>query len=459
MLHEDLHVLILAAGKGTRLRSQMPKVLHKVGGLSLLEHALKTTQALQATSVGVVISPDQQEIAALLQEKYSSVQVVVQKEQKGTADAVLASRAHLEGRAGTLLILFADVPLLKPETLRTLSQKREEEGASLTLLALEAPGHPGYGRLILDSDNQVARIVEMKEACEAEKKESLCNSSLMACQVDHLVPLLEKVTPHNKGGEYYLTDIVALAKEQGQKVTYLTASDPREVMAVNTRQELAEVESALQTHLREQAMDQGVTLLDPATVYFSYDTQLSEDVVVYPHVHFGPGVTVESKVTLHGFSHLEGVHIQTGASVGPYARLRPGTVLAEGARVGNFVELKKTSLGKGSKVNHLSYLGDTSVGDDCNIGAGTITCNYDGSQKHATVLERGTFIGSHTTLVAPLTVQQGAYVGAGSVLTKDVSPEALALSRVPQVEREGGARLLRRRRHSSSSKASRKGVS
>ena len=444
-MEENLHIVILAAGKGTRMRSKTPKVLHKVAGLSLLEHTLATAKNLQAHSVTVVLSPDQEEIVTLIQKAYPFIQIAFQTAQKGTADAVLAARKFLEKISGTVLILFADTPLLRCETLKELARHLRENQSVVAVLGVEAPDHPAYGRLVCDPHGGVLRIVEMKDATTQEKKITLCNSGLMACRGSSLLPLLEKVSSDNQAGEYYLTDIVSLARGQGDKVTSVTALDAHEVMGINTRCDLAEAEGVMQKRLRDRAMAEGVTLLDPSSVYFSYDTILAEDITVYPHVYFGPGVQVEKDVTIEAFSHLEGASVKAGASVGPYARLRPGTTLEEKSRVGNFVELKKTTLGKGSKASHLSYLGDALIGEGCNIGAGTITCNYDGYKKHQTVLEAGSFVGSNSTLIAPLTVQKGAYVGAGTVLTKGVSADALALSRTPQIERKGGAESLRRR--------------
>tara|TARA_A100000171_G_C2136281_1_gene150515 strand:+ start:2021 stop:3385 length:1365 start_codon:yes stop_codon:yes gene_type:complete len=445
MSQEDLHIVILAAGKGTRMRSKIPKVLHKLAGLSLLEYTLNLSHQSKATSVTVVLSPDQMEIESLIKTTYPFVQIAFQKNQRGTGDAVLAAKNQLDDLSGTVLILFADTPLLRLETLQRLSTHRQKTSAAITVLAVDAPNHPGYGRLIIDEKSQVQRIVEMKDATDTERAVPLCNSGLMACDASLLLSFLASLTPENQAREYYLTDIVQVARSQGNKVSYIQAEDPSEVMGINTRLDLAKAEEVMQNRLRKASMLKGVTLLDPSSVYFSYDTKLSEDVVVHPHVYFGIGVRVDSDVTLHSFSHLEGAYIKSGASVGPFARLRPDTVLEEKTRVGNFVELKKTRLGKGSKANHLSYLGDAEIGEGCNIGAGTITCNYNGYQKYQTILEKGAFVGSNTTLIAPITVKEGAYIGAGTVVTKNVTSNALALSRSPQVEREGGANSLRRR--------------
>lgn len=443
-MSEQRHVVILAAGKGTRMRSKKQKVFHKLAGRTLLEHTLEAAQNCEAASITVVLSPDQKETEDFLNQAYPAVQVAFQNEQKGTGDAVLAAGQYLEGLSGTVLILFADTPLIKSETLRRLSEHREKTKSAVTVLALEAPKHPDYGRLIKD-DQGVARIVEMKDTTAAEKEISLCNSGLMACRAESLLSLLNKLKPKNQAEEYYLTDIVSLARQNEDSVTFLIVDDGGEVMGINTRKDLADAESIMQKRLRGQAMEAGVTFLDPSTVYLSYDTSFGQDVMVHPHVFFGPKVEIKEDVTIYSFSHLEGACVKEGAQVGPYARLRPGTVLEEDSRVGNFVELKKATLGRGSKANHLSYLGDTSIGEKCNIGAGTITCNYNGYQKKKTILEDEVFVGSNSTLIAPVTIHKGAYVAAGTTVTKDVKADALALSRTLQTEREGGAEKLRQR--------------
>lgn len=444
-MSEQRHVVILAAGKGTRMRSKKQKVFHELAGRTLLEHTLETARRCQAESISVVLSPDQNETKEFLKEAYPDIQIAFQNEQKGTGDAVLAAQEYLEDLSGTVLILFADTPLIRPETLWDLAGHRERTKSAVTILALDAPGHPGYGRLVKDDQGGVVRIVEMKDATTEEKEISLCNSGLMACRADSLLLLLKKITPQNQAEEYYLTDIVALAHQNEDMVTFLTVDDGDEVMGINTRKDLADAESIMQKRLRNKAMEAGVTFLDSSTVYLSYDTMFDQDVTVHPHVFFGPGVELKEDVTVYSFSHLEGACVKAGAQVGPYARLRPGTVLEEESRVGNFVELKKTTLGRGSKANHLSYLGDASIGEKCNIGAGTITCNYNGYQKQKTILDDEVFVGSNSILIAPVTVHKGAYVAAGTTVTKEVKADALALSRTPQTEREGGAEKLRQR--------------
>lgn len=449
-----LHVIILAAGRGTRMRSRLPKVLHPLAGFPLLEHALRCAHETGAQSITVVLSPDMVPFEASLKESYPDLNVAYQDDPRGTAHAVLATKPFLNKAMGVALVLFADTPLVRSETLRTLVRACDQgDPCKVAVLALEAPGHPHYGRVVLDDRDrsQVMRIVEMKNATLQEQDLSLCNGGLMALSCDVLFDLLDLVTPAPVSNELYLTDVVEHARKMGWGVTWSLA-DPEELLGVNTRQDLARAQSLLQRRLREKAMNQGVTLVDPESVHLSLDTTFGQDVTVYPHVYFGTGVRVESDVEIHSFSHIEGAQIEQGASIGPFARLRPETLIKQNARVGNFVEIKKTTLGIGSKVGHLTYLGDAQVGDKCNIGAGTITCNYDGHNKHTTILEDGVFVGSNSTLIAPLHVGQDAYLGAGSVLTKDVAQNALALSRSPQKELPDGATRLKSRRSSSSNK-------
>jgi bifunctional UDP-N-acetylglucosamine pyrophosphorylase / glucosamine-1-phosphate N-acetyltransferase len=445
-----LHVIILAAGRGTRMRSRLPKVFHSLAGFSLLEHALCCAHETGAVSITVVLSPDMAPFEVSLKESYPTLNVAYQDTPRGTAHAVLATKPFLNKATGTALVLFADTPLVRPQTLHALVKAcTQDDGCKVAVLALEAPNHPHYGRVVLDAQDQtqVTRIVEMKNATSQEQSLSLCNGGLMAISCDVLFDLLESVTPAPLSNEFYLTDIVAHARKTGRRVAWSLA-DPQELLGINTRQDLTQAQGLIQTRLRKKAMDQGATFVDPASIHLSLDTVLGQDVTVYPHVYFGTGVTVEDDVEIHSFSHLEGAHVEKGASIGPFARLRPETLIKENARVGNFVEIKKTTLGVGSKVGHLTYLGDA----QCNIGAGTITCNYDGHNKHTTIVENGVFVGSNSTLIAPLHLGQGAYVGAGSVLTKDVAQNALALSRTPQKELADGATRLKNRHSSSSNK-------
>ncbi|MBA4750157.1 MAG: bifunctional UDP-N-acetylglucosamine diphosphorylase/glucosamine-1-phosphate N-acetyltransferase GlmU [Alphaproteobacteria bacterium] len=443
----SLHVIVLAAGHGTRMRSKTPKVMHTLAGFPLVEHALLAAKNLKATSTTLVVSPTLLSSVAPLQEKDRALNLAVQQEANGTAGAVLATKDILSHAQGVVLILFADTPLVRPQVLSALvSTLLADPKRALTVLALEAPNHPHYGRVILEPEHpeRVARIVEVKNATPEEEALSLCNAGLMAVRCEHLFELLSPVTPNTLTKELYLTDIVALARKAGLSVGWEKA-DFTDAMGINTRKELATAEIIMQARLREKALDQGVMMVDPTTTYLSLDTTFGADVTLYPHVYFGRGVTLGDETQVHSFSHLEGATLEKGVSVGPYARLRPGTHLKDGARVGNFVELKATTLGANSKVNHLTYLGDSTVGGNCNIGAGTITCNYDGQTKHKTHIEDDVFVGSNSTLIAPLHLGRGAYVGAGSILTQNVAPGALALSRVPQKEIPGAALRLKAR--------------
>lgn len=438
-----LHVVILAAGQGTRMRSSLPKVFHTLCGVPLITHALTLANKIGAKSICGVFSPNAKENAVSLQKDFKDLVIAYQDVPQGTAHAVSCAVDAWQDQDGIVLILFADTPLITPQTLGKLVDSfAQNETQALCVLALEAPGHPHYGRVILEDGTRfVSRIVEMKNATLSEKSVSLCNAGLMAVRAKDLKTLLPQVEADTVTGEYYLTDLVHLARKAGKSVAFCTA-DEKEVIGINTRADLAQAEGILQDRLRSKAMENGVTFLDPQSVYLSMDTSFGQDVTLHPHLYFGPGVHVESGVTILSFSHLEGAHIEKGATVGPFARLRPGAHLGQDAKVGNFVELKNTRLGTGSKVSHLTYLGDAEVGERCNIGAGTITCNYDGVNKHKTVLKDGVFVGSNSTLIAPVTIGEGAYIGAGTILTKDASPSSLTLSRAPLKEIPDGATRL-----------------
>ncbi len=416
--------IILAAGLGTRMRSVQPKALHRLGGRSMLAHLLAACDAVFDRSV-VVVGPDMQ---AVLDEA-SPHSGVVQHERRGTAHAALQA-APLFGE-GDVAVLYADNPLVTPATLHRLRAARQH--AALALLAIR-PADPGrYGRVLTDAAGDVARIVEHAEASEADRAISLCNAGVFCAAAADLRRWLQSVRP-SAGGEFYLTDVVALARAEGARVVAVEAPEA-EGRGVNSRAELAAAEAALQTRLRAAAMDAGATLVAPETVFLSADTVLGPDVTVEPHVVFGPGVQVAAGALIRAFSHLEGASVAAGAIIGPYARLRPGTTVGEGAHVGNFVELKATALGAGAKANHLAYLGDSTVGPRSNIGAGTITCNYDGVAKHRTTIGQGVFVGSDSVLVAPIALGDNAFVAAGSVLTDDVPPDTMAFGRARQVNK------------------------
>ncbi len=432
--------VVLAAGEGTRMRSTTPKPLHAVAGRSMLAHVLSAARASGADAIAVVVGPGRADVATAVRPAVPDARVFVQTERRGTAHAVLAAADTLRDGYDDLLVLYADVPLIRAETLARL-RAGVAEGAAVAVLGFRAADPTGYGRLVSEGGH-LAAIREHKDASEAERRIDLCNSGLMALDGRLALDILESIGTDNAQGEYYLTDAVAQAAARGRSCVALV-TDEAEVMGVNDRVQLAAAEAAMQRRLREAAMRGGATLVAPETVFLSADTVLGRDVTVEPHCVFGPGVTIADGAVIHAFSHLEGASVATGANVGPFARLRPGAVLGEGAKVGNFVEVKNAVLDRGAKVSHLSYIGDASVGAGANVGAGTITCNYDGFGKARTVIGAGAFVGSNSALVAPVTVGAGAFVGSGSVVTDDVEPDALALGRGRQVNKPGWAAAFR----------------
>ncbi|UDQ89054.1 bifunctional UDP-N-acetylglucosamine diphosphorylase/glucosamine-1-phosphate N-acetyltransferase GlmU [Xanthobacter autotrophicus] len=440
MSDRSLLVVVLAAGEGTRMKSRLPKVLHKVAGRTMLHHVLAATRAAGATRTAVVVGPGREDVAAEATRIVPDAQVFVQTERLGTAHAVLAARAALEQGADDVLVLYADTPLVRPETLARLRAPLAE-GAAVAALGFEPEDPTGYGRLVTSGDELVA-IREEKDATAAEKAVRFCNAGLMALAGKDALSILDRIGNANSKGEYYLTDAVEIARVDGRSAVAAKA-DVDEVAGVNSRIQLAEAEAILQKRLRLSAMAEGVTLIAPETVFFSADTVLGRDVIVEPHVVFGPGVIVGDDVVIHAFCHLEGAQLAPGVSIGPYARLRPGTRLDEGVRIGNFVETKAAHIESGAKVNHLSYVGDAHVGAGANLGAGTITCNYDGFFKYRTEIGAGAFIGVNSALVAPVTIGAGAYVGTGAVITSDVPEDALAIARSRQVVKEGWAKDFR----------------
>jgi len=425
--------VLLAAGLGTRMKSATPKALHRIAGRPMLQHLIASCAEVFDRIV-VVAGPDM----AALEQAAAPHPVVVQADRLGTAHAALQAAAHFGD--GDVAVLYADNPLIRPATLRQLRNRRRTPGVALALLAMR-PADPGrYGR-VLSLDGDVERIVEWPDATEAEREVGLCNAGVLCASAADFLRWLHQVQP-SPAGEFYLTDCVALARNEGRRVGAVEAP-AEELRGINSRAELAEAEATVQGWLRCAAMDGGATLTAPDTVFFSADTRLAADVTVQPHVVFGPGVSVASGAEIRAFSHLEGCEIGPDALIGPYARLRPGTVVAAGAHVGNFVELKATHLGAGAKANHLSYLGDSTIGPGTNIGAGTITCNYDGYAKHRTMIGAGVFVGTSAVLVAPVALGDGSFVAAGSVVTKDVAPDAMVFGRAPQVEKPGRAASYR----------------
>lgn len=434
----NIALIVLAAGKGTRMNSELPKVLHPIAGDPMLIHALEAGAMLEPQRTVVVAGhgADLVRHAALAHD--ATIKVVEQTEQLGTAHAVAQARPALEGFNGVALVLYGDTPFIQPETLERMRDALAQN--DVVVLGFEAADPARYGRLVMEGQ-QLDRIVEFKDASEQERLITLCNSGVVACKADLLFDLIDAVDNTNASEEYYLTDIVGLARERGLTATAVTC-DEAETIGINSRGELARAEADFQTRARATLLEDGVTLVAPDTVFLARDTVIGRDTLVEPHVVFGPGVTVESGATIRAFSHLEGCHVSRGSIVGPYARLRPGAELAEHVRIGNFVEIKNAQIAEGAKINHLSYIGDATVGAAANVGAGTITCNYDGVMKHHTHIGAGAFIGSNTMLVAPVSIGEGALTGSGSVITSDVEPHALALARAPQVEKPGMARKL-----------------
>lgn len=432
--------VILAAGQGTRMRSPMPKVLHKVGGRMMLDRAIDAAEAAGCARIVVVAGAHSPEVAAHAKARLGEYAVAIQDPPLGTGHAVLAAKAALEDFDGDVLVSYADTPLLDSSAVTQLFERRAG-GADLVVLGFEAADPGPYGRLILEADGGLARIVEAKDANPDELKVSLCNSGVLAADRALLFHLLNMVRNDNAKAEYYLTDVVGLARADGAKVA-TTLADETVVMGVNSQAELAKAESAFQSAVRRRLLDAGVSMPAPETVMFSHDTTIAPGAVIEPYVVFGPGVTV-GRATIRAFSHLEGARVADDAIIGPYARLRPGAEIGAHAHIGNFVEVKAVTVGEGAKANHLAYLGDGAVGPGANIGAGVIFCNYDGFNKQRTEVGAGAFVGSNSALVAPVTIGAGAYVGSGSVITKAVGPDALALTRPEQVEKPGWAARFR----------------
>jgi len=444
MTHKPVLAIVLAAGKGTRMKSDIPKVMHEIAGAPLLVHVLAAAKAASIDETCVVVGPGMEEVASAARGVDPGLPMFVQAEQRGTADAVKAAQAAFAGFGGAVMVLYGDTPLLRAETIDRL-RRELADGADIVAIGFEAPDPTGYGRLLLDERGRLIGIREHKDASEQERALTLCNSGIMGFgSIKTLADLLSRIGNANAKGEFYLTDAVELA-HAGALDTRMLRADADEVLGVNSRAELAEAEAAMQRRLRDKIMVEGATLLAPETVFLSHDTKVGKDVVIEPNVIIGPGVVIEDNATIRGFCHFVGARIGTNAEVGPFARLRPGAELGTNTKVGNFVEIKKSEIAEGTKVNHLTYIGDASVGARVNIGAGTITCNYDGIAKHRTEIGAGAFIGSNSSLVAPVKIGEGAYIGSGSVISKDVPADALALTRAPQEERLGWATRFRKR--------------
>lgn len=434
---QPLAVIVLAAGQGTRMKSSLHKVLHPIAGRPMLLHLLASVRELAPARQVVVVGAGREQVEKAVAGQ--GVDIAVQAEQHGTGHAVAQAQAALAGFEGDVLILYGDVPLVRAGTMRAMIDRlHADDDPACVVLGFRPDDAAAYGRIIADADGRIGKMVEYKDASAAERAVDLCNSGLMAVRAADLFALLARVGNDNAAGEYYLPDIVMLAARDGRPSAVIeTGAD--EVAGVNSRAELAQVEARWQAARRAEAMREGTTLVAPGTVFFAYDTQLARDVTIEPNVVFGPGVRVEEGAVIHAFCHLEGAHVGPRVSVGPYARLRPGAVLAEKARVGNFVEIKNATLGRGAKANHLSYVGDATVGEAVNIGAGTITCNYDGYFKHETVIGDRAFIGSNSALIAPVRIGRDAIVAAGSAVSRDVADGELRLVRAEQLVKPGWA--------------------
>jgi bifunctional UDP-N-acetylglucosamine pyrophosphorylase / glucosamine-1-phosphate N-acetyltransferase len=432
--------IVLAAGEGTRMRSARPKVLHAIAGRSLLAHVLDAIAGLHANATAIVVGPGQEAVVAEAKRILPDAECFVQGGRRGTAHAVLAAKPAIAQQPDEILVVFGDTPLVRPGALERL-RAGLAAGAAIAVAAFRPSDPTGYGRLITRGD-QLTAIREEADATEAEKAIGLCNGGIMAFAGKTALPILERIGDSNSKREFYLTDAVAIARGMNLAAVAVEVEED-DVRGINTKKELAEAEAIAQQRLRQAALEAGVTLVAPETVFLCADTRFGKDVVVEPYVVFGENVNVEDGAVIHSFSHLVGAHVGKRVSVGPYARLRPGTRLGEGARIGNFVEVKEATVEAGAKANHLSYIGDAFVGAEANIGAGTITCNYDGNAKHRTEIGKNAFIGSNSALVAPVAIGEGAYVGSGSVITGDVPPKALALARGRQVIKEGWATRLR----------------
>jgi bifunctional UDP-N-acetylglucosamine pyrophosphorylase/glucosamine-1-phosphate N-acetyltransferase len=435
-----LTVVVLAAGKGTRMKSGLPKVLHRVAGRAMIGHVLATAAALEPARVVVVLAPGMAEVEAELQRSALAPAVAIQEPALGTGHALMAARRDLAAE-GRVLVLYGDTPLVTAETLHRLLAALDEAGAAVGVLGMRPPDTTGYGRLAFGSDGLDA-IVEERHADAALRRDGLCNAGIMAVDRARLDPLLDALEPKQPKNEYYLTDIVEHARTFGWRCTAVEGPWV-EGVGINSQAQLAEAEALLQVRLRQAAMAQGVTLVAPDTVFLACDTVLAPGVEVGPYVVFGPGVEVAEGAQVLSFSHLEGARIGQGARIGPFARLRPGAEIGAGAHIGNFVEIKNAAIESGAKANHLSYIGDARVGAHANIGAGTITCNYDGFAKHRTDLGERVFVGSNTCLVAPVKIGDGAIIGAGSTISRDVPAGSLSLSRAPQTDSPDGAARFR----------------
>ena len=432
--------VVLAAGEGTRMRSSVPKVLHPVAGQPMLIHVLRAVPKGDGAALAVVVGPGHEAVEQAVMRVCPEATTFVQRDRLGTAHAVLAAREAIARGADDLLVAFGDTPLISAATFERLRAPLQN-GAALAVLGFRAADPTGYGRLLMEGDRLVA-IREHADATPEQRKITLCNAGVMAFDGRKALEIIDQIGNANSKGEYYLVDAVSIVRNLGLEAVVIETSED-EVRGINDKAQLAEAEGVMQARLRKAALDAGVTLIAPETVFLAADTTFGKDVTIEPFVVIGPGVSIADGAVVHSFSHIVQSSIGRGALVGPFARMRPGTSLGDGAKIGNFVETKAAILEAGVKVNHLSYIGDTHVGARTNIGAGTITCNYDGFAKHKTTIGKGAFIGTNSSLVAPVNIGDGAYIGSGSVITKDVPDDALAVERSPQTNREGGASRIR----------------
>lgn len=442
MTDSSLMILVLAAGMGTRMKSKHPKVMHKIGSKPMVGHVLDLGASLGAEKCAVVVGPDMDQVADVAQVHFDGAKIYTQTDRLGTAHAVLSAREILEGHEGYVLVLYGDTPLLTQDALNGLLDELKS-GADVGVLGFEADDPTGYGRLLVDSEGNLTAIREQKDASSGELAVKFCNSGVMGFRSTSMLSMLDEVGNDNANGEYYLTDVIEIARQRDLKAVATLCSE-QDVLGVNDRVQLSEAETIFQNRKREEAQRNGATLVAPDTVYFAADTVIGKDVIIDPFVVFGPNVTVGDDVHIHSHCHFEGAHIEAKATIGPFARLRPGAELGEGSKVGNFVEVKKAQVGKGAKINHLTYIGDAEVGEEANIGAGTITCNYDGYNKNLTKIGARCFVGSNSSLIAPVTLGDGAYIGSGSVISENVPDDALAVTRADKKVYERWAARFRK---------------
>jgi bifunctional UDP-N-acetylglucosamine pyrophosphorylase / glucosamine-1-phosphate N-acetyltransferase len=449
MAERNCLAIVLAAGEGTRMRSARPKVLHEIANRSLLAHVLDAVRAAGGTAA-VVVGPNADAVAAEARRVLPGADIFVQSERLGTAHAVLAAKTALARGADDVLVIYGDTPLIRPQTLRRMRDALTG-GAAIAVLGFRPQDPTGYGRLVMDGDELIA-IREEVDASAAERAIRVCNGGLMAFAGKSALTILDKIDRNNRKGEYYLTDAVAIARTMKLKAVVIETEED-DVRGINTKAQLAETEAVLQQRLRKAAMDAGVTLVAPETVFLSADTKFGRDVTVEPFVVIGPEVTIEDNAVIRSFSHLDRAHVGKGALVGPYARLRPGAKLGSDVHIGNFVEIKESVIEDGAKANHLAYIGDARLGAGSNFGAGAIVCNYDGVAKHRTDIGKGAFIGSNASLVAPVSIGDGAYVATGSVITQNVPADGLAIARERQVVKENRASRLKALKSATKKKA------